>query len=108
MRLIFEHGLNRKLMGSIGKESKAQQKVDDSLILNFDALSLAEEVKQIRSNRISGKSPKEKLLIHVCYLLTDRFTVVQDSVFRLMKSVIQHLTGPQDAKALADFCLVVS
>jgi hypothetical protein len=76
MRLIFEHGLNKRLFGLANKDSKNQQKVDDSLILNFDALSLAEEVKRIRSDRISGKSPKEKLLIHVCYLLTDRFTVV--------------------------------
>jgi hypothetical protein len=76
MRLIFEHGLNKRLFGMIGKDTKTIQKVDDSLILNFDALSLAEEVKQIRANRISGKSPKEKLLIHICYLLTERFTVV--------------------------------
>jgi hypothetical protein len=95
LRLIFEHGLNKRLFSAVlTKGQKAPANVEDSLILNFDALSITEEVKRIRADKISGKSPKEKLLIHVCYLLTDRFTLVQDSIFRLMKSFIQHLTGP--------------
>lgn len=57
---------------------------------------------------MSSRTPKEKLLIHMCYLLTERFTKVHDSIFRLLKAFIQHLSIREDGKVLSDFLLVLS
>ena len=45
-------------------------------LLNFDALSLSEEVQKTRSGKTSfgnTLSPQERIVIHMCYLLTTRF-----------------------------------
>ena len=87
MRLVFSYGLSKRLFTNIdGKNPKAKKEDAESLILNFDALTITEEIKRTRHDKISSRSPKEKLLIHMCYLLTERFTKVHDSIFRLLKA----------------------
>lgn len=44
----------------------------------------------------------------MCYLLTERFTKVHDSIFRLLKAFTQHLNLNEDRKVLSDFLVVVS
>ena len=44
----------------------------------------------------------------MCYLLTERFTKVHDSIFRLLKAFIQHLSVNEDGKVLTDFLVVLS
>jgi len=78
------------------------------LIMSFDSLVLSEEIKKARQETFSGRHPKDKLLIHMCYLLTDRFEPVQESVFRLLKAFIPHLTMQNDKQIIKDYLLILS
>jgi hypothetical protein len=68
IRLIITYGLKPQFL-------QTQSKDDITSILNFDALTISEEVDNIRNDRRSKKklSGQDKLLIHICYLLSSRF-----------------------------------
>jgi len=60
-------------------------------ILSLDALTISEEVDNIRNDRLSKKkmSAKDKLLINVCYMLSVRFQPCYDIVLKLIAAFIQ-------------------
>jgi hypothetical protein len=72
IRIIFSNGISPSLFQI--KESKKSED-DITAILSLDALTISEEVENIRNDRRSKKkfSAQDKLLIHVCYLLSTRF-----------------------------------
>jgi hypothetical protein len=60
--------------------------------MKFSEMSLNEEVKNMRKGAISGSkslSGKEKVIIHMLYLLTSRFTPVSDLILRLVQTFIE-------------------
>ena len=78
MRLILSHGLKPALFIQSGDAKKS--KTDEIMeLLNFDALTLSEEVKNMRKTGGGGvtkHTPQEKIVLHMCYLLTNRFAEV--------------------------------
>jgi hypothetical protein len=50
LRLVFSYGLSRRLFTSLDKRSSKPKDDDeaDSLILNFDALTITQEIKRTR------------------------------------------------------------
>jgi hypothetical protein len=49
LRLVFSYGLSRRLFTSLDKRSsKPKDDESDSLILNFDALTITQEIKRTR------------------------------------------------------------
>jgi len=57
--------------------------------LNLDALTISEEVNQMRKGGKASMSPQDKFIIHMCYLLTSRFEEAYDVVFKLVKTFIE-------------------
>jgi hypothetical protein len=57
----------------MGSGDQKASDVTHELIMSFDSMVLSEEIKKARQETFSGRHPKDKLLIHICYLLTDRF-----------------------------------
>ena len=90
MRLIISHGLKPRFF--VVKEAQVKSETDKMLeILNFDALTLSEEVHKTRSGQTSYKnnlSPQERIVIHMCYLLTNRFEEEYDLVLKLVQAFI--------------------
>ena len=72
IRIIFSNGISPSLF-QIKESNKSED--DITAILSLDALTISEEVENIRNDRRSKKkfSAQDKLLIHVCYLLSTRF-----------------------------------
>jgi len=70
IRIIFSNALTPQLF-----TLKDNQSDDITAILKFDALTISEEVDNSRNDRRSRQkfSAQDKLLIHVCYLLSTRF-----------------------------------
>lgn len=61
-------------------------------LLKFSELSLNEEVKSMRRGQIAGSktlSGKEKVVIHMLYLLTSRFAPVYDLILKLIQTFIE-------------------
>ena len=91
MRVIIQHGLKPWLFKAVPTKNK--KKVDDVLeLLNFDALTLSEEVKKVRQSSGAGfstMSAQDKIVIHMCYLMTTRFENVYDLVLKLVKTFIE-------------------
>ena len=54
--------------------------------MNLDAMTICEEVENIRNDRRSKKklSAQEKFLIHICYLLSSRFETQYEHVLKLI------------------------
>jgi hypothetical protein len=49
LRLVFSYGLSRRLFTNLEKRSSKPQDDDaESLILNFDALTITQEIKRTR------------------------------------------------------------
>jgi hypothetical protein len=67
-------------------------------LLKFDELTLNEEVKSMRKHTASGKQIRgqDKLIIHMLYLLTSRFTSVYDHVLRLIQTFIEQVGADVD------------
>jgi len=87
MRLLISYGLTKKLLVEDGTTKKDDDLTD---ILNLDALTISEEVKSMRKDNLTSNkmSVNDKLLIHICYLLTSRFEEVQDLVLRIVCAFI--------------------
>ena len=80
-------------------------------LLNFDALSLSEEVQKTRNGKTSfgnTLSPQERIVIHMCYLLTTRFQDEYDLVLKLVAAFISKVGAALEPKQCSDFLLVVS
>lgn len=114
MRLILSHGLKPRLFVSKqqtqGQGSKSEtEKILE--LLKFDALTLSEEVQSTRTGQSRFKNnltPQERIVIHMCYLLTTRFQDEYDSVLRLVSTFIARVGAALDKKQLNDFLFVVS
>ena len=109
MRLILSHGLKPWLLKDLGGTKK---KKDDMLeLLKFDALTLSEEVKNVRDSAGGGFSqmtPQDKIVIHMCYLLTNRFEHVHSLVLKLVKTFIEQAGTGLKEQQRTEFLLVVS
>jgi hypothetical protein len=92
----------------MGSSDQKASDVTHELIMSFDSMVLSEEIKKARQETFSGRHPKDKLLIHMCYLLTDRFEPVQESVFRLLKAFIPHLSMKDDKQIIKDYLVILS
>ena len=83
LRLLITHGLKIAFF----KESVQEKgKLDIESIMNLDAMTISEEVENIRNDRRSKKklTPQEKFLIHICYLLSSRFEMQYEHVLKLI------------------------
>ena len=80
IRLIISYGLKPSML--------LEEKDDLSLILNFDALTISAEVENIRNDRRSKLSGTDKLLVHICYLLSSRFESQLDFVLKIVETLI--------------------
>lgn len=101
IRLIIQHGLSPKFFAVESHPDKAEKapakaksKRDQNILdlMKFSEMSLNEEVKNMRKGAISGSkslSGKEKVIIHMLYLLTSRFTPVSDLILRLVQTFIE-------------------
>ena len=80
-------------------------------LLNFDALTLKEEVRNMSRNAgagISQHTPQQKLVLFMTYLLTNRFSEVQELALRIVKDFVDRVGAKIETKQLAQFLLVVS
>jgi len=80
-------------------------------LLKFDALTLSEEVKNVRQSSgaaYSSISAQDKIVIHMCYLLTTRFEHVYDLVMRLVKTFIENVGSCLKGQQCQEFLIVVS
>ena len=96
MRLIITHGLKPRFFVSQaakGTSSRpgvgaAKSETDKMLeLLKFDALSLSEEVESTRRGQAAYKTnltAQERIVIHMCYLLTTRFEEEYAHVLKLI------------------------
>lgn len=86
MRIIISNGLTPALFSI-----EVTEKSDDiTAILSLDALTISEEVENIRNDRHSRKnfSAQDKLLIHICYLLSTRFEPQYEMVLKLISTFV--------------------
>lgn len=87
LRLLVTHGLKVSFFRESGAgQEKASGKLDIESIMNLDAMTICEEVENIRNDRRSKKklSAQEKFLIHICYLLSSRFETQYEHVLKLI------------------------
>ena len=93
MRLIITHGLKPRFFvnqaSKAGKgNSGAKSETDKMLeLLKFDALTLSEEVESTRRGQAAYKTnltAQERIVIHMCYLLTTRFEEEYAHVLKLI------------------------
>ena len=112
MRLIIQHGLKPWLFKAVLTKTKKKGDVDGVLeLLKFDALTLSEEVKNVRQSSgagFSSLSQQDKIMIHMCYLLTTRFEKVYDLVLKLVKTYIEQVGAVLQGQQCAEFLMVVS
>lgn len=110
MRLIISHGLQPRFFTVQNERPKTETEKMLEL-LNFDALTLSEEVQKTRSGQTSYKNnltPQERIVIHMCYLLTNRFENEYDLVLKLVQAFISKVGQSLQPKQCSDFLLVVS
>ena len=62
-------------------------------LISLDAMSLSEEINNIRRGGAQHISDADKLIIHLRYLLTSRFEESQDIALKLMKTFVQAVGG---------------
>jgi len=65
-------------------------------ILNLDALSLNEEIVNIRrggTQKQAGFTNGDKILIHMRYLLSTRFEDSLDLVFKILQTFVEQVGG---------------
>ena len=107
IRFIISKGLSTQLF-DFHEESKAQS--DLQAILSLDALTISEEVDNIRNDRLSKKkmSAKDKLLINVCYMLSVRFQPCYDIVLKLIAAFIQKVGKAISKQQVRELLHVVS
>ena len=113
IRLIIQHGLQQKFFKTEQiKSEKAKSKRDQNIVelLKFDELTLNEEVRNMRRSGGQGKqlSGKDKLVIHMLYLLTSRFSPVYDLVLKLVQTFIEKVGAEIDEQQCGEFLLIVS
>jgi hypothetical protein len=84
LRMITSQALKKEYFqaGSI----QSQAKSTDALLL--DAMSLGEEVINLKRGAPTQMSNADKLIIHLRYLLTSRFEESQELALKLMKTFI--------------------
>ena len=82
LRMVITQGLKKEFF----LEGSLQQKSSDTLVL--DAMSLVEEVSNMRRGGATHMSSADKLIIHLRYLLTSRFEESQELALKLMKTFI--------------------
>ena len=114
MRLILSHGLQPRFF-KIQQHPAAQTKSTNEQmmldLLKFDSLSLTEEVESTRRGSSKFKTnltPQERLVIHMCYLLTNRFETEYDKVLKLVGAFITKVGIALERTQRRDFLLVVS
>lgn len=113
MRLMLSHGLTADLFKrEETKKSKGGDQVLDIVdLLKFDALSLSEEVGKMKSTGgagMSGMSPQDRLVIHLCYLLTNRFANSHHFVLKLVKVFVERIGATLPEKQSAELLLIIS
>ena len=93
IRLLLQHGLQPKFFkeDQSGKPTKGKSKRDQNILelLKFSELSLNEEVKNMRVGGSKLLSWRDKLIIHMLYLLTSRFQGVFDLVLRIVQTFVE-------------------
>lgn len=94
IRLLLQHGLQPKFFQEekqSNKPTKGKSKRDENILelLKFSELSLNEEVKNMRAGGSKLLSGKDKLMIHMLYLLTSRFQGVFDLVLRIIQTFVE-------------------
>jgi hypothetical protein len=89
IRIIIQNGISHELF------EKSKKKEDDiAAILSLDALTISEEVENMRNDRRSKNrqySPQDKLLINVCYLLSTRYAEQYDHVLKLISVFVKKI-----------------
>ena len=111
MRLIISYGLKPKFFQQqvTYKPVSETEKVLD--LLKFDALSLSAEVESTRRGQTTFKNnltPQERIVIHMCYLLTTRFEDEYENVLKIVQAFITRVGMVLEPKQTSDFLLVVS
>ena len=102
LRLILQQCLKREYF--IREEDKTASRQD---VLSLDAMSLVEEVTNMRKGQEShALSNADKLIIHLRYLLTSRFEDAQELSLKLMKTFVQ--TVGTSLKDSGDLLLTVA
>ena len=106
MRLIITYGLKPALFVS----DEPQPKNDITSILNLDVLTISQEVDNIRNDRRSKKqySAQDKLLIHLCYLLSTRFEDQYELVIKLIHTFVEKAGRALPSDQIADLLRLVS
>lgn len=93
IRLLLQHGLQPKFFKEeqSNNPAKGKSKRDENILelLKFSELSLNEEVKNMRAGGSKLLSGKDKLMIHMLYLLTSRFQGVFDLVLRIVHTFVE-------------------
>jgi hypothetical protein len=93
IRLLLQHGLQPKFFkeDQSAKPIKGKSKRDQNILelLKFSELSLNEEVKNMRVDGSKLLSWRDKLIIHMLYLLTSRFQGVFDLVLRIVQTFVE-------------------
>lgn len=110
MRLMLSHGLSPDLFKRETKSNK-DEPLDIIDLLKFDALSLSEEVGKMKSTGgagLTGMSPQDRLVIHLCYLLTNRFASSHHLVLKLVKVFIEKIGLSLPEKQSAELLLIIS
>lgn len=104
IRLLISYGLNQSYFDK--QESKKSSITD---ILNLDMMTITEEVKNIRNERLSASqlSQQEKIYIQMCYLITSRFEEVLDLSLKLVKAFVEKV-GIALKTQIGDFLVIVS
>ena len=114
MRLIISHGLQPRFFNIQGDQKQSQGTSNDQMMLDllkFDALSLTAEVESTRRGQNKFKTnlrPQERLVIHMCYLLTARFESEYEKVLKLVTAFIARVGAALETNQRRDFLLVVS
>lgn len=106
MKLIITHGLSQNLF----RLNDSVQSSDITAILSLDALTISQEVDNIRNDRRTRKqyAPQDKLLIHICYLLSTRFEEKYDMVLKVISAFILKVGVALNEKQIADILIVVT
>lgn len=111
IRLLLQHGLATKFFKPEPEKAneKKKSKGNDILeLLKFNELTLNEEVKNMRKNTGKVISGKDKLVIHMLYLLTSRFSQEYELVLKLVQTFIEKVGSEIDAQQCSEFLLIVS
>ena len=89
IRIIIQNGLTSAHFVTDSKKD------DITAILSLDAMTISEEVENIRNDRRSKQkfTAQDKLMINICYLLSTRFEDQYEMVLKIISTFVLKLGG---------------